>query len=405
LENKKTYNASDFERYHSGKMTPSEMHQLEKAALEDPFLSEALDGYVYTKTPVDDMSELLARVSARAGSKKRSLPIYIKYAAAVVILIGLATLFLKINERSGKDKQESVLAKIEQDTVIANTPSPVLNEGMASNRDTLFTGSQTSAENIVTEKIAAPSVPVTDASVSPVQEEQKLSNVRSDLNLLKDDYKAEEKEKTSSSFSGRITDTAGNPVAFASVNVPGAGGIQSDAEGRFRLPVNSNDSILRSTISAIGYRAVTEDLKKNETALIRLQPSDKISTEVVTTSPIAGTSLSKSNAASSSRVNAEAVSKASPDSMSVSPRQGWTNYNKYVDDKLKTVYNNAIPGNTTGTVVLRFDILKNGRPANISVVKSVNKEADAAAVKILEQGPGWNYKKGSQKASINIRIN
>ena len=38
------YTAADFERYHSGKMSAGEMHALEKAAMEDPFLADALEG-------------------------------------------------------------------------------------------------------------------------------------------------------------------------------------------------------------------------------------------------------------------------------------------------------------------------------------------------------------------------
>ena len=39
------FTAGDFERYHNGSMSPLEMHQLEKAAMEDPFLADALEGY------------------------------------------------------------------------------------------------------------------------------------------------------------------------------------------------------------------------------------------------------------------------------------------------------------------------------------------------------------------------
>ena len=40
-----TYSADDLLRYHRGELSHTEMHRLEKDALDDPFLSEALDGY------------------------------------------------------------------------------------------------------------------------------------------------------------------------------------------------------------------------------------------------------------------------------------------------------------------------------------------------------------------------
>jgi hypothetical protein len=39
------YTAEDILEYLSGKLSPSEMHAMEKAALDDPFLAEAMEGY------------------------------------------------------------------------------------------------------------------------------------------------------------------------------------------------------------------------------------------------------------------------------------------------------------------------------------------------------------------------
>ena len=65
----KVYTAEDFERYYSGQMSEAEMHALEKSALEDPFLADALEGYSYTKTSLSDVAELRERLSKRIGIK------------------------------------------------------------------------------------------------------------------------------------------------------------------------------------------------------------------------------------------------------------------------------------------------------------------------------------------------
>ena len=39
------YTAADIQKYLSGGMTAPEMYAMEKAALDDPFLSEAIEGY------------------------------------------------------------------------------------------------------------------------------------------------------------------------------------------------------------------------------------------------------------------------------------------------------------------------------------------------------------------------
>ena len=38
------YTAADIEKYWKGKLSAAEMHAMEKAAMEDPFLSDALEG-------------------------------------------------------------------------------------------------------------------------------------------------------------------------------------------------------------------------------------------------------------------------------------------------------------------------------------------------------------------------
>src|SRR4051812_27321315 len=44
-ENHIIYTARDIQQYLDGKLGPSEMHAMEKAALDDPFLAEAMEGY------------------------------------------------------------------------------------------------------------------------------------------------------------------------------------------------------------------------------------------------------------------------------------------------------------------------------------------------------------------------
>src|SRR5690348_10722997 len=39
------YSAEDIKRYWNGQLSPQEMHAMEKAALDDPFLADAMEGY------------------------------------------------------------------------------------------------------------------------------------------------------------------------------------------------------------------------------------------------------------------------------------------------------------------------------------------------------------------------
>jgi len=88
------FTAQDIERYYSGKMSSLEMHQLEKAAMEDPFLADALEGYSYTNTPVKDTEYLHSQLLSKMAAGK-VVPInkfdknqFLKIAALFILLAG-----------------------------------------------------------------------------------------------------------------------------------------------------------------------------------------------------------------------------------------------------------------------------------------------------------------------------
>ena len=68
-EKNKIYTPADFERYHAGTMPANEMYELEKAALEDPFFADALEGYTYTSSFKNDVAELRERLNEKRKKK------------------------------------------------------------------------------------------------------------------------------------------------------------------------------------------------------------------------------------------------------------------------------------------------------------------------------------------------
>src|SRR5580692_3545507 len=82
----------DVRKYLNGELSTSEMHQLEQAALDDPFLADGLEGLTVAPAAgiTRDMEELRARLQQRVGRKKtRFVPLAWRVAAAVILLLGL----------------------------------------------------------------------------------------------------------------------------------------------------------------------------------------------------------------------------------------------------------------------------------------------------------------------------
>ena len=92
--NHKSFTIGDIERYHRGTMPAVERNALEKAALDDPFLADALDGFAFTNTPAADIQYLQKRLEEKSGTKK-IYPIgrrlnWLQVAATVILLAGAA---------------------------------------------------------------------------------------------------------------------------------------------------------------------------------------------------------------------------------------------------------------------------------------------------------------------------
>ncbi|MFZ9387642.1 MAG: carboxypeptidase-like regulatory domain-containing protein [Chitinophagaceae bacterium] len=121
----KKYTAADIEKYHRGQLTSTEKNALEKAALEDPFLADALEGYAFAGNDLaGDLSDLRNRLSARTGSagnssipsgKSRFSPMM--RAAAMILLLATAGLLVY---QFAFNRKEQGLAESRPPTALKN---------------------------------------------------------------------------------------------------------------------------------------------------------------------------------------------------------------------------------------------------------------------------------------------
>lgn len=123
----KSYTAIDIEKYHKGLLSPREMHDLEKAALDDPFLADALEGYAVSGiNAAADIAELKKRLSDRTEENRKVIPLaapprssfpWLRAAAMLVLVLGAAFLVYQF----GFNKNSSPLAKSEKNDFAAKS--------------------------------------------------------------------------------------------------------------------------------------------------------------------------------------------------------------------------------------------------------------------------------------------
>ena len=125
------YSSLDIQKYLRGELSAPEMNALEKAALEDPFLADAIEGignsYSLTgeKSFEDGLDDLKKRLDEKIAHKNEKAPIPLRRplwmaAASVLLLAGLGTTAYFV---FNKTKGPAALADQESKNAPAATPS------------------------------------------------------------------------------------------------------------------------------------------------------------------------------------------------------------------------------------------------------------------------------------------
>lgn len=151
------FSAADIEKYHQGLLSNAERHAMEKAALEDPFLADALEGYAVAGVQAQEDIALLkkrlaektsteeSKVVSMTGSRKTGFP-WFRAAAAVLIIGGaglLANQFL-----FNKEKEE--IAQVKPASVTTKATDTVVTEKATAGATAITTPENTTTTNTAT---------------------------------------------------------------------------------------------------------------------------------------------------------------------------------------------------------------------------------------------------------------
>ncbi len=413
-EKNKIYTATDFERYHSGEMPADEMHALEKAALEDPFLADALEGCVNAPDFKADILELKSRLEEKKKKKKIFSISSItenkwwRIAALFIIIAGVGFLFYKINFT---DKEDS-LATNELKSLPKNKDSAVtsLADSVATSGDMAF---QKPEKSTFADKDKA-------ASAEPKVENKKADENRDDVAMraepgpLKkspqelavnsapenyEDKSADRENEKEYKLKGKVTDETGKPIAMASVHDDARKKTAlTDTTGNFVL--SSPDSNATASVAAAGYATKKVTLLKDEQPTIAMNKSDTNLSEVVVTGygqeKKKERALSRENALSGKIAGVEIATNG------IRPFPKNEKFDQYLSDNIQPVFNEN-GERVAGEVLLSFVVNKKGKPENIKVVKSSCKACEEEAIRLLENGPGW-ANKSNKRGTVVIKF-
>lgn len=411
-ETNKKYTAKDFALYHSGNMLSHEMHALEKAALEDPFLADALEGYLNTTNFESDIVELKARLEEkRKKGKVFSITSFAqnkwwRIAALFVIIAGAGYFFFKTNNIS----KENSLAKNEIKTIQKKNKSaaPSTNDSATTNdvafekpKPFQFSRDQATLpkpNNRIEKENYEPKLKAPSKTMAPSVSREKNISAADNISAMEEKQGIQKPEKEYV-IKGKIMDEKGNPIALASITDPIENKvILTDTAGKFLLTLQDTSTTVIA--SAAGYASKNVTIKKDEQPTIEMNKNDTNLQEVAVAS-IKQKEEKKQVLSRAKALNGK-VAGVEISKPGIEPFAKNEKFEQYLKENMVTLYDQDNE-RQTGEVLLSFVIDKNGRPEKIEVLKSSCKICKKEAIRLLENGPAWNME-SNKRGTVIIKF-
>jgi outer membrane biosynthesis protein TonB len=347
------YSNGDIQRYINGQMSAIEMHALESAAMEDPFLADAIEGYTENQLlgqrgTADDLEALQQRLASRIKSldQKEVIPLYtkswLKVAAIILFAAGAGTLAYYISNSSRQ--YESIILKNqvqEPNADINDTSHGIISESM----DTTSIAKNDPEKNVTV--LLKSRKKITDKSESS-EPSLSLKKPVPAPDLTKDEDRAKTVEDP-------ISLPLAAPIAKA----------------------NERDTEAGKSAVIMGYGSMKKKSDTNTAGMNEVAASRMIQ------SRIPGVQIKPA-------VIQEAM-----------PVNGLAAFNRYIETNKKIP---ADSGNIHGAVTVSFFVSESGILTDYKIETSVSTQTDREALRLIKEGPPWKVLH-NKKAKATVTIN
>ncbi len=457
--NIKKFTAADIEKYHKGLLSTKEMHDLEKAALDDPFLAEAIEGYSVAGIDITaDIADLKNRLEQKTAvtkvipivTAKRNKYNLLKVAAMFVFVAGAAFSLYKfgfnkkteeiaqaeplkkaekiISDSSSKNdietkpvaddavSQEATNTNVENKTTLAK-PDAVVISGKISENDNSV---EKTNDLIVTEKKAIPTPPPAPIIL---QEEEKLQSKDVAKNnqavLAKQESNAKTSKERDIDFSNNDNEKGNRSVAAKKVNSEENSRNQTNIfrgrvtdENNVGIPFANVVNLEENTgtySDANGYFNLTFPdtvlnvqvrsigFENNNVQLRNVTPSNQVVLQNDRNS-LSEVVISNQKPNYQARAGNNKMQLEEPE-----PADGWVIYDNYLLNNLNYPEQfKSKPPLTSGEVKVSFEVNTKGEPVNFKIEKSLCSKCDKEAIRLIKEGPKWKRKAKNGRAVVTI---
>lgn len=434
--------SEDIERYLRGQMSPAEMHALEKRALHDPFLADALEGG--STLPPDefasDTKSLENRINRRVAGKRTGVKWY--YQAAAALLLGASAVLVYMLARQEQSvtpitmntQEESKLHEESvplADTIAAAEPE----QDDVADGEALSTpaepGSSGTPEASSAARAERPDVQPPPASTDASDEREIMPREPTDTGdgreatiVLHDTAEAQhfarkdargrqalqpqsagpvreilaEKavEVKGQTIRGKVTDIDdGIPLPGVNVIEKGSGvGTVTDLNGNYELTIPANAQSLVFSFIGLQSREVYIPAGSDSTAEVDIQLEQDVAalSEVV----VVGYGTEEDFEFEGTKWEP------------AEPAGGKREFKKYLENEVRYP-EIAIENKVEGKVTIQFTIEPTGTLTDFKVVRSLGYGCDEEVIRLISEGPQWKPTKRNDepvrgKGKVKLRF-
>ena len=413
------------------------MHELERRALDDPFLADALEGFEQTPGNQEaNLAELTNRLHQRTEKKTRKIIPWIPLSAAASIIVVLGAGIWFFMNRNSEPETKRVVAQyvapekkeapaVSNPTITADTLRAEKNKAIVQTQAQKVTADhEVEAKQNATmqaDKVELKEAPpvISDLSVAKAAPTVAQPSPNADKGY-EYGYMSPKKDSLGANdiLVGDITKKkAGNPSAFKPKSLPPTPTLlQSRAEG---VSVNPNDNytvtgtvvgdgglpLTGATVKVQGrnFGAITDvngrftlqDVPKGQTISVNYigysgkkvkadQDSMRISLEPT------GNALAEVVVVKETENNTSA--------QEAHPHDGWKSFNDYLEKNAQS------PDGKTGKVKISFTVAPNGSLSQFKVVKNLSDDADKQAISLISTGPPWVGNADGKPKEVTVTV-
>jgi len=410
-----TYSHADIQRYLQRQMSPQDMHNFERALMNDPFLADALDGYTTANLTVtqEHLTEIeialrKEKQPAKVVPLARKQTAWWKVAAIILVIVSAGWLTFGLFSKDEIINQPSIAAAPaakdiiqHQDTVRA-IDKPIASIDILPKKETFYKRKNVTSQPESETSLAPPSISLQQATAdtTAILQRNELANdlvvvgngsARRSItrNEVLSGKVAGLEEAMPKEFKGKVLDAMGEPMPFASVKAKNKNTATiADSKGNFTIL--SRDSVLNIDVSSPGYVTTNKKLKVDSTTNnVVLEETEKSLSEIVVTD------MARRKKGQSARAIID---------LNAIPEGGWKRFEQYVTSRADSLKETEGYNLDEESVVLEFTIDKDGRPINIKAPEKVDKKALKHAILILANGPKWKMLQKEKKVKVTIKF-